>query len=315
MHLRLRAHLLSVVIACVPALAQGETVAVPPKASRKLSPAQVAERLGKVKEEILPKVWDEKAEKEELDRRKWLQKWQAVQGDHYLVFTNGPTDSSKKYQVTLENLYALVKKTIPFEDLDHLLVAYIFQSPEEYYRFSVAFSGFSEEGARATAGHANGQYYATYYTSPSSKVVYHEATHQIIHACVKVIGVGSWFQEGIAVWFEKTMANEPPQEDAKAELRNGDCYRLAEFFAIDTLLSDPNGNGRRNYRHAGALLDFMLTTKLPPVAGKFPAFLAAARKGHGFGRGAEVSAELIKSAYGLTVAEFEALWRRHLGLK
>jgi hypothetical protein len=134
-------------------------------------------------------------------------------------------------------------------------------------------------------------------------------------ACVKVSGVGSWFQEGIAVWFEKKLTNAKVQDDAKVDVKNGNCYPLGEFFAIPVLLSDPKGNGHRNYAHAGALLDFMMTTKLAPVAGRFPDFLAAARKGHGFGRGAQVSEELIKVTYGLTVPEFEALWHKHLGLK
>ena len=58
----------------------------------------------------------------------------------------------------------------------------------------------------------------------------------------------------------------------------------------------------------------MINTKLPPVAGRFGEFLAAARQGRGFGRGAEVSAKLVQEVYGLSVPEFEASWRKHLGL-
>jgi hypothetical protein len=311
---RLRAYTSIALLAALPALAQ-ETVASPPKQGRKLNPEQVAQKVETLKAEILPKVWPDKCSTDEMHRRAYFAKWQAVQSDHYLVYTNGPADTVKKFSVTLEELYAFVKKQIPFEDVDHLLTAYIFASDEEYFRFSVQFAGYSEQGARATAGHATAQYYATYYQDPRSPVVFHEATHQIIHACVKVPGVGSWFQEGIAVWFEKKKTNATVEDDIKSDLKHGNCYPLSEFFAIPVLLSDPKGNGHRNYMHAGALLDFMMTTKLAPVAGKFPDFLAAARKGRGFGRGPEVSAELIKVAYGLTVPEFEALWHKHLGVK
>src|SRR5206468_734721 len=85
-------------------------------------------------------------------------------------------------------------------------------------------------------------------------------------------------------------AGEKPAGVIKSDLKRGDCYPLAEFFAIPVLLSDPKGNGHRNYAHAGALLDFMINTKLPPVAGRFGEFLAAARQGRGFGRAASATA-------------------------
>jgi len=294
------------------AVAQEETTAEP-KQGRTLTAAQIAQRLEQVKQELLPKVASDKVLHSEEERKKYFAKWQAVTSEHYLLFTNGPTDSCKKYAVTLEEQYARVKKELPFDDLDHLLTCYIFADAEDYYRFSVAISGFTEQGARGTAGHANGQYYVTYYTSPTSSVVFHESTHQIVHACLKVPGVGSWFQEGTAVYFQKKAGNEKPAGEIKNDLKRGDCYPLEKLFAIEVLLSDPNG--LRNYRQAGALLDFLINTKLEPVAGKFKEFLAAARQGRGFGRGAEVSAKLIKDVYGLTVPELEALWRKHVGLK
>ena len=294
--------------------AQDEQPDGAPVNGRELTPAQIQEQLDRVKAGILPKVMSEKVAGSEELKKKWLADWRAIPSPHYLVFSDGPV-TCKKYAETLEKLYAAVKKELPFVDVDHLLTAFIFADPEEYYRFAVAITGYSPAGARATAGHATGAYYATYYESPSAPVVFHEATHQIVSACLKVPGVGSWFQEGVAVYFEKKTAGEKPAGVAKSDVKRGDYYPLDEFFDIPVLLSDPKGNGHRNYAHAGALLDFMMTTKLAPVAGRFPDFLAAARKGHGFGRGAQVSEELIKVTYGLTVPEFEALWHKHLGLK
>lgn len=158
-------------------------------------------------------------------------------------------------------------------------------------------------------------FYATYYSSPRDEVVFHEASHEIVGACLKVGGVGSWFQEGMAVYFENKMTNGTVEGDIKSDIKRGNWYPLDEFFAITSLLGDPKGNGHRNYEHAGALLDFMINTKLPPVAGKFGDFLSAARKGYGYERGAGISARLIKTAYGLSVEEFEAVWLRHLKLK
>jgi hypothetical protein len=296
-----------------PAAAQDAEPA--PPSGRKPTKEEVASRLDAVKQDLLPKVWSEKVAADKLERKKYLAAWQAVTSEHYIVFTDGPTASCRKYAVTLEDNYRTIQKQLPFADLDRLLVAYIFDKQEDYYRFCVAISGYTEQGARATAGHATGAYYATYYQSPRAATVFHEATHQVVHACLRVPGVGSWFQEGIAVYFEKLAVNEKPQGDAGPDIKRGHWYRLAEFFAIATLLSDPQGNGHRNYEHAGALLDFMINTKLPPVAGRFADFLAAARKGRGFRRGKEASEKLITDVYGLSLAEFEALWLQHLGVK
>jgi len=297
----------------VAVVAQDEEPGTKEGSGRQLTPAQIAEQLDKVKSSILPKVMSEKTAGNEALKKKWLADWRAIPSPHYLVFTNGPVTCSK-YADTLEKLYAYVKKEMPFEDVDHLLTAFIFADQEEYFRFSVQISGFTPDGARATAGHANGSYYATYYESPTAPVVFHEATHQIVSACLKVPGVGSWFQEGVAVYFEKKTSGEKPGGAVKSDVKRGDYYPLGEFFDIPTLLADPKGNGHRNYEHAGALLDFMINTKVEPVAGKFSAFLAAARKGRGFGRGKDVSAGLIKDVYGITVPEFEAAWKKHLGL-
>jgi len=286
-----------------------------PKTSRTPTPTQIAERLEQVKRDLLPKCWAPKIGENQLEQKKYLAKWQVITSPHYILFTNGPTATCKKYSTTLEELYSYVQKELPFADIDHLLTCYIFDSREEYYRFCGAVAGWSEAQARGTAGHATSVYYACYYESPRAAVVFHEATHQIVGACLKVTGVGSWFQEGLAVYFEKKIAGENPAATIKGEIKRGDYYPLAEFFAIESLLSDPKGHGHRNYEQAGALLDFMINTKLPPVAGKFTDFLSAARKGRGFGRGAEISAKLVKDVYGLSVEQFEALWKQHVGVK
>lgn len=303
----------------LPCPGQEPTEADTPKptaaASRKLTREEVHERLEKVKETVVPKAWPDKVGEDPIKQFKYLKKWHAVVSDHYIIYTNGPRASCQKYAKTLEQNYRTIQTALPFEDLDHLMVAYIFKDPEEYYRFTVDATGWSDESARGTAGHATGAYYATYYQSPRDAVVFHEAAHQIVHACLKVPGVGSWFQEGIAVYFENVAVNARPDGSAKPDIRRGNYYPVNKLMGISSLLSDPNGHGRRNYVHAGSLLNFMLNTRLEPVAGKFEKFLAAARRGRGFARGPEVSEALIKEVYGLTVEEFEALWFRHLDVE
>ena len=185
----------------------------------KPSKQDVANALAQVKESILPRCWDEKCNKSDSRRTKYLKKWQAVVSKHYIVFTNGPTSSSKKYGVTLEKLYSFIKKELPFEDPKHLLVAYIFKDNEDYYRFSTAITGMSNP--RATAGHALPSYYATYYESPRAPTVYHEAAHEIVGACLQINGVGSWWQEGMAVYFEKKMTNQR-LGSSRSDFKRGD---------------------------------------------------------------------------------------------
>lgn len=312
----LSAALLSV-LSALPAQREDEPteVSTNPLVGRKPTKDEVAKQLDQVKTGLLPRVWHPKCDTDAMYRRKYLDQWQAVTSDHYIVFTDGPTATCKKYGDTLEALYATIKKELPFEDLDRLLVAYIFADPEDYYRYSEKITGYSPEAARQTAGHATSQFYATYYSSPRDAVVYHEATHEIVGACLKVAGVGSWFQEGLAVYFEKKMTNDKVEGDTKTDIRRGNWYPLDEFFALSSLLGDQAGHGHRSYEHAGALVDFMINTKLKPVAGKFEEFLKAGRQGHGYAEGKQVSERMIKTVYGLTIAEFEALWLEHLKVK
>jgi hypothetical protein len=248
-------------------------------------------------------------------KKAYVAKWQAVPSEHYLLFTNGPTATCKKYATSLERLYEVVKRELSLEDPEGPLACYIFATKEEYYTFTVKVSGWTEEAARSTAGHSYAQYYATYYESPTAPVVFHEATHEIIAACLKVPSFGTWVQEGIAVYFEKKLTGEKPEGVVKSDLKRGDCYPLSEFFAISVLLSDPKGHGDRNYAHAGALIDFMMNTKLAPVAGKFGAFLKETCAIGDSGTSLDASTKLLKNVYGLSVAEFEALWHQHLGIK
>lgn len=297
----------------VPVVGQDGETAVP--ASRDLTPEQISQHLEQFKKDILPKVLSPKDAEDPRRQKAYLATWQAITSEHYILFTNGPTTSCKKYAVTLEEQYARVKKELPFDDIDHLLVCYIFKTPEEYYRFTTFATGWTQEQAEVTAGHATSAYYACYYQSPRAATVFHEATHEIVGACLKAPGVGSWFQEGLAVYFEKKAVGEKPAGTVRSDLKTGSYYPLDEFFALESLLGDPKGNGHRNYAHAGALLDFLINTKLEPVAGKFGDLLAASRKGHGFARGGPASVKLIKDVYGLSPLELEELWKKHNGLK
>ena len=215
----------------------------------------------------------------------------------------------RRFAKSLEDLYSYIRKRFPFEEIESKLTAYVFRHEEEYFDFCVKIQGWSRREAEGTAGHASGDYYATYYQSPRSELVIHEATHQIVSAGLRVGGLGSWFQEGMAVYFEKVyLGNSKPSSGMRAAFRNGRFYELEDFVKISSLLADPKGHGDRNYEHAGALIDFMINSKLPEVKGKFPAFLEASRKA-GYGR--KTAATLIREVYGLSIKELGEVWKKH----
>jgi len=297
--------------------ARAQTTEAPPTATKPgpkpLTKAELEQRMKGMREGLIEKLVPEKVKKgDPQKRKKWLDAFFAIQSQHYLLFTNSPPSSGDNFAKSLERLYAFVKKAFPFEDTDHLLECFVFADPEEYYDFCVKVTGWSPEAARATAGHASGAYYATYYQSPSSDVVMHEATHQIVHACLHITGVGSWFQEGMAVYVENKIGNVSPSSSMRSRMKNKQVYPLEQFVAIPTLLSDGD-KGHENYEQAGALIDFLVNTKLEKLAGKFPEFLRAAR-GAGFGRDRDIAVKLFQTVYGMTLAEVDAAWRKHHGL-
>ncbi len=267
-------------------------------------------KLDKFRNNVAAKMVPRKVEKKgERQVRAWLDRFQVVQSEHYLVYTNGPKATSRKFAKTLEQLYSFMQERFPFEDLSRHLECYVFKTKEQYFDFCVRLRGWSREQAEGTAGHATAAYYAAYYQSPKSATVMHEAAHQVVMACLGVPGVGSWFQEGFAVYVEKKILNQRIPGSIKADLRSGRFYALRDMVGIRRLLSDRHG--LRNYDHAGTILAFLIESKAEPFRGRFPEFLAASRRS--FRRGEEVAEKLFERVYGLTIEEVEAAWMKHYG--
>ena len=246
----------------------------------------------------------------EIDR--WLKTFQIVQSKHYHVYTNGPTNTVKRFAKSLEELYDFVQKTWPFEGLNTHHKAYVFATKEEYYDYCTNIVGWSREEAVRSAGHATGKYYATYYQAPKTSTVMHEATHQIVIGCMKIPGVGSWFHEGTAEYIEKKILNGKISSNMKVDLRTGNYYPFPEFVAIPSMIAgeDPH----RNYTHAGCIVEFLMDVRDPRMRGKFPEFLQAAAK-PGTGRSPAVTKRLFQQVYGMTLEEVDDAFFAHHGVK
>ena len=278
-----------------------------------LTKDELKSRLADFKQDILEEMFSKKMVKEPLLARKWLAKFQVIQSDHYLLFTDGPRHTCKKFAVSLEKLYEFVRSEFPFDDIDAKLECLIFKTKEEYVTFCVRLVGWEKGKAEMTAGHATSKYYATYYQSPTADTVMHEATHQIVGACLGIVGVGSWFQEGMAVYIERKIGNTKPSSGMKSDLRSGNYVPLSVFCGLKSVLfSSKPSQARRGYRHAGALIDFLANTRLEPVAGRFDQFLAGAKV---IGRSLAASEALVREVYGLSLDELEGLWKKHLKVR
>ena len=297
-----------------------------PESPRALTEEQVEERLDDLKSGLLLEIMPETKKRGELQKRRWLAEFHVVQTDHYLMFTNTSRTMANKFSKGVEDVYEFVQKQFPFEDIDELLTCYVFNMAEEYYNFTVEKSGWSRQRAENTGGHAardretRKSYYATHYLSPTAALVTHEASHQIVMDCLRVSGLGSWFSEGMATYLEKMKANDKPSATMRSDLRNGDYHSLEDFFTMASMSRTPRANAtrnadpaamvRRNYTHAGALIDFMVNTKLDPVAGRFPEFLEKARK-RDYARGGNATVNLVRAVYDMSPSELEELWKRH----
>jgi len=241
--------------------------------------------------------------------KRYLAGYRVIVSEHFIIFTNGPR-TTLRFKTTLEKLYTFIQKYYPYVDEKERkpLTCYIFKSKEEYFDYSEQIRGF--RGARASAGHATSEYYATFYQAPAAPVVIHEATHLIVGAVCRVLGGGSWFQEGTAVFMENHFLGQDPSVGQRSNVRYGRYYPLRKLAAIPTLAADGQNSGR-NYAQAGSLMDFMVRG---PLKDKFKDYMDYLRK-HLRTFGAKGAEESIRAVYGMSLEEFDEAWMRYVGYK
>ena len=167
----------------------------------------------------------------------------------------------KKFPKALEKTHDFVCKELGIEVMPGKLPVYIFQNSNLYFDFCVR-KGWARAAAQATAGHAVGSYFATYYQAPGSATVTHELTHSIVHRTLGE-GGGSWFQEGIAVYVECRWQRRSAAADFAPRIRSGAFVPLVEFMRIDGLIGGEDLKGGPMaatwlYAQAGAFFEFLL---------------------------------------------------------
>jgi hypothetical protein len=183
-----------------------------------------------------------------------------IRTEHYLIMTN--SSSGKLFAEKMEENYDEITRTFPSAEVAgrRLMPVFLFRTPQQYYDYYVKIAGITQEGARASKGHAWRDYYATWYEAPGDPVHIHECTHQFFGNRLYLSGGGSWFQEGVAEYVESTPNDR--NEVARAVKKN-EHTPLREFVQLASLLysseDDVRGGSKAadHYKQAALLIEFL----------------------------------------------------------
>lgn len=231
---------------------------------------------------------------------------------HYIIFTNSP--AGKKYLETMEDVHKQFKKEFPFveNEADLLMPVFLFLTNSQYYEFCQKSLRMSLEQAQATAGVASRDFYACYYSSPKDSIHYHEGAHQLVESRLRIPGGGSWFQEGLAVYFEMAVFPQQRQlEIVRSMVKSNRHTPLRELMELRSLIfssdhSRSSSVGGERYDQSGSVIHFM---KLGPRKDKFDLLLDTVRP-LGFRRGNW--SQIIQQVYGISIEEFEKEWIQYM---
>ena len=243
--------------------------------------------------------------------------------EHFILFSlapGGDNQSNKFVQRDMEAIYTAFVATFPCEPKPGapLLPVFLLKDHEQYARWSVRRTGWTYEQARASAGHASGDYFATYFTGEANAVMWHETGHQLVANLLGIRGGGSWFQEGMAVYFEaKNLPGEQIANLASGMIRSGRTTPFRELFEVQSLLHSAGDSTRESaagsrYTQSGQIIWFLAEG---PWKDRFPAFLAAVRDFPRGERGRTESARspwdtIFLAVYGKDVDGVEEEWKQ-----
>jgi len=139
----------------------------------------------------------------------WSHKVHVLESTHYRLYTTLlNSDEARTFlDRELEPVYSEFQRLYPFPNgaAENPLAVILLADREEYIRWTTRQTGWSPREARATSGHAWGDYIATYRGSDRAgqRTLRHEAAHQLLTHRLGVKNTSAWFHEGLAVHFER----------------------------------------------------------------------------------------------------------------
>lgn len=258
--------------------------------------------------------WSEReieARIQQVFREDMWRKVDAHESEHYLILTD--SSAGKKFGKILDKeIYAGFQEEFPFVKPDRMrhLPIYLFNKRDDYVDFLMRNLGMSKPQASATGGIAYMDYYATSYTSPRDPVHFHECAHQIMSNLLGLGGGGSWYQEGVAEYYEDKVSNFNREAETRMAIRTDQWIPLRDFMGQQSILfaagTDTKGGGGASgsYGQAASIILFL---KEGPYADVFPRFLET------MGRVPRSDLKAIEAVlqdlYGLSIQELEAQWK------
>jgi hypothetical protein len=251
-----------------------------------------------------------------------------LRSKHYILFSLAPggAKSARKFVVRdMEKIYESFADTFPFQEpVDApLLPVFLLKDHEQYARWSMGPTGWDYTSARVSAGHAYMDYYATYFTGSaiSSPTVWHEAAHQLVGNRLNIHGGGSWFQEGLAVYFEDKYKHSENVESLAPGMIGSDRYtHFRELFEVESLLHSSGDNKKgsiasQRYLQSGTIAFFLAEGTWKD---KFGDLLAAVRDWRGMGSGETRTSDsmwdvIFRRVYGVDIDGVEEAWKKWFG--
>jgi len=208
-----------------------------------------------------------------LSKKAWV-KNAILRTEHYIVLTNA--SGGKKFAEQMEENYDGIGKLFPVPEPKgaRLMPVFLFRTNEDYYAFCVK-RGWTHADAERTGGHASGDYYATWYNSPTDPTHIHEQTHQIFQNRLFLNGGGSWYQEGMAEYVE---TSKNARNVIASQVAKGQHLPLVDLVQKKSLIfssaEDRKEGGSEAsdlYTQSGLLVEFLRDSKWGKD--KFPRFL------------------------------------------
>lgn len=245
---------------------------------------------------------------------------EVVRSKHYIIFSTA--SGGDRMAKSMEEIHKAFQKTFPFEEQpgESLLPIYLLKDHGQYTTWSMRSTGWDRAAAAATAGHAYRDYFSTYFTGGADATMYHEAAHQLVGNRLRINGGGSWFQEGMAVYFEDKWKKSKRLSSVAGGMIKSDRYTpFRELFEVKSLLHSDGNNKRgsiagQRYTQSGTIIHFLVEGKLRKSFGSMLDELRNYRKTR---RSGTAPAEeymwdtIFRKAYGMNVDGVEDLWKAH----
>ncbi|MCB9897921.1 MAG: hypothetical protein H6825_07955 [Planctomycetes bacterium] len=241
-------------------------------------------------------------------------KWKKVEvtkSKRYLVLTDG--SAGRKFGKILDDdVFDGFRKLMDFEapPMRRRLPVYLFNTRDGYVEFLQRVLGMSKEQAEKTGGLAYTDYYVTSYSSPHDPTHFHECAHQIMSNVLGLTGGGSWYQEGVAEYYEDKVKKFNRASETRMAIRTGQAAPLRELLGSASMLfeagEDKRGGGGASGRY-GQAASIILFLKEGPKKKSFDEFLQQMGR---VPRGDVDAIEAVfRSIYGWSIEDLEAEWK------